>query len=93
MGVAIQGLFPELNVDPKLFAVVGMAAYFTAVVQAPLTAIVLIIEMTSNYVLILPLFIACFTALLIANWLGIPPVYEALLASDLRKDRRQERVC
>ncbi len=87
VGVAIQLLFPELNVDSKLFAVVGMAAYFSGVVQAPLTAIVLIIEMTSNYSLILPLFIACFTALLIANWLGNPPVYEALLENDLRKDR------
>lgn len=86
-GVAIQSLFPELNVDARLFAVVGMAAYFSGVVQAPLTAIVLIIEMTSNYALILPLFIACFTALLIANWLGSPPVYEALLENDLRKER------
>lgn len=87
VGVAIQMLFPELNVDPKLFAVVGMAAYFSGVVQAPLTGIVLIIEMTGNYALILPLFIACFTALLMANGLGSSPVYEALLENDMRNDR------
>jgi CIC family chloride channel protein len=80
-------LFPELNVDIKLFAVVGMAAYFSGVVQAPLTGIVLIIEMTENYALILPLFIACFTALLIADWLGSQPIYEALMENDLRQDR------
>lgn len=89
VGVAIELFFPELNVDARLFAVVGMAAYFSGVVQAPLTGIVLIIEMTSDYALILPLFIACFTALLIANWLGCPPVYEALLENDLRKERIQ----
>ncbi len=83
----IQRLFPELNVDPKLFAVVGMAAYFTGVVHAPLTGIVLIIEMTGNYALIMPLFVACFSALIFADWLGVMPIYEALLENDLRKER------
>ncbi len=85
VGAVIQMIFPELNVDTGMFAVVGMAAYFSAVVQAPLTGIVLIIEMTQNYALILPLFIACFAALVIANSLGCPPVYEALLQNDLKK--------
>jgi CIC family chloride channel protein len=74
-------------VDANLFAIVGMAAYFSAVVQAPLTGIVLIIEMTQNYSLILPLLIACFIALIIADWFGCPPVYEALLEKDLQKNR------
>ncbi len=87
VGLVIQLIFPELNVDTGMFAVVGMAAYFSGVVQAPLTGIVLIIEMTQNYALIMPLFLACFTALIIADWFGCPPVYEALLALDLQKDR------
>ncbi|WP_445371335.1 H(+)/Cl(-) exchange transporter ClcA [Methylomonas sp. HW2-6] len=68
-------------VDPRLFATVGMAAFFTGVVQAPLTAIVLIIELTGNYALILPLFVACFMALLIAGWLKTSPIYDALMKS------------
>jgi CIC family chloride channel protein len=56
------------------------------VIQAPLTGIVLIIEMTQNYALIMPLFIACFTALVIAEGFGCPPVYEALLENDLKKN-------
>jgi CIC family chloride channel protein len=86
VGATTQMLFPELNVDTTMFAVVGMAAYFSGIVQAPLTGIVLIIEMTENYALILPLFIACFTALLIADWFGSQPIYEALLKNDLQKD-------
>ena len=89
-GETIRLLVPELNADSKLFAVVGMAAYFTGVVHAPLTAIVLIIEMTGNYTLILPLFIACFSALLAADCAGNLPLYEALLDNDLRKDRCKE---
>lgn len=87
LGMSGQMLFPASGIDPKLFAVVGMAAYFTGVVHAPLTGIVLIIEMTGNYTLILPLFVACFSALLVSDWLGILPIYEALLENDLRKDR------
>lgn len=87
VGESIRLLLPGLNVDSRLFAVVGMAAYFTGVVHAPLTAIVLVIEMTGSYTLILPLFIACFSALLAADWAGNLPLYEALLENDLRKDR------
>ncbi len=87
VGETTQRLFPGFNIDSSLFAVVGMAAYFTAVVHAPLTGIVLIIELTGNYALVLPLFIACFSTLLIADWLGNLPVYEASVGNDLRKDR------
>ncbi|MDD2725100.1 MAG: hypothetical protein PHH59_13910 [Methylovulum sp.] len=45
--------------------------------------------MTGNYALILPLFVACFTALLITDWLESPPVYEALLENNLRKEQIQ----
>jgi CIC family chloride channel protein len=77
-------LFPQLLLEPNAFAVVGMAAYFTGVVRAPLTGIVLMIEMTGNYGLILPLFVACFSSLLIADELNDLPIYEALLERDLR---------
>src|SRR5262249_62323804 len=71
---------------PGAFAVVGMAAYFAAIVRAPLTSIVLIIEMTNTYAQILPLFVACFTAYAVADWLGDEPIYEALLERDLRRE-------
>ena len=75
--------FAGMDVDPRVFAVVGMAAYFTGVVRAPLTGIVLIIEMTGNYGLVLPLFSACFAALTTADALHDLPIYEALLERDL----------
>ena len=84
VGSVLQLLFPGLDIDPKLFAVAGMASYFTGVVQAPLTGIVLLIEMTGNYTVILPLFVACFTAQLVADLLGVVPIYDALTENDLR---------
>jgi CIC family chloride channel protein len=78
-------LFPHLVPVPAIFAVVGMAAYFTAIVRAPLTGIVLVIEMTGNYAQMLPLLVACFCAYIVAEQLGELPIYEKLLERDLMK--------
>lgn len=74
---------PTANVGPAVFAVVGMAAYFTAIVRAPLTGVVLILEMTGNYEQMLPLLISCFFAYAVAEYLKDLPIYEVLLERDL----------
>lgn len=80
-------LSPGLGEYATTFAVVGMAAYFTAIVRAPLTGIVLIVEMTGNYSLVLPLLVASLTAYGVADFLGDRPIYEALLERDLLRTR------
>ncbi|MER7761590.1 chloride channel protein [Streptomyces sp. NPDC097619] len=60
------------------FAAVGMAALFTGVVRAPLTGIVLVLEMTANAALLLPLLLACAAATLTATRLGSAPLYDTL---------------
>lgn len=60
-----------------------MAAAFASIVRAPLTGIVLIIEMTGHYELILPLMVASFTSAIVADELFVPPVYDALLELQL----------
>jgi H+/Cl- antiporter ClcA len=50
--------FPYLAERPAAFAVVGMAAFFTAVVRAPVTGIVLLTEMTGCFTLLLPMLLA-----------------------------------
>jgi CIC family chloride channel protein len=83
VGLLAHWLVPTAADSPAVFAVVGMAAYFTAIVRAPLTGIVLIVEMTGNYSLVLPLLAACLTAYGVADFLKDRPVYEALLERDL----------
>ncbi len=78
-------LLPNIVPIPAVFAVVGMAAYFTAIVRAPLTGIMLIVEMTGNYSQMLPLLVSCFCAYAIAEALQDIPIYEALLESDLQR--------
>jgi CIC family chloride channel protein len=83
VGEAAVTLYPALVASPGAFAVVGMAAFFAAVVRAPLTGLVLIIEMTGSYALMLPLLLACFCAYVVAESFGVAPLYEALLERDL----------
>lgn len=87
VGQLAAALAPELAPQPAVFAVVGMAAYFTAIVRAPLTGIVLIVEMTGNYEQMLPLLVSCFCAYGVAELLRELPIYEALLERDLQRDQ------
>ena len=81
---------PALAQTPAAFAVVGMAAAFSAIVRAPLTGIVLILEMTNNYQQLFALLVACMIAFLIAERLRNKPIYEALLEYDLEHSGTQQ---
>lgn len=77
--------FPALADTPAAFAVVGMAATFAAIVRAPLTGVVLILEMTNNYEQLFPLLVACMLAFIVAERFHNRPIYEALLEYDLER--------
>lgn len=85
IGQISHQIAPQVVPYPGVFAVVGMAAYFTAIVRAPLTGIMLILEMTGNYAQMLPLLVSCFCAYAVAETLKDLPIYEALLERDLRQ--------
>jgi len=80
---------PAIAPEPGVFAVVGMAAYFAAIVRAPLTGVVLIVEMTGDYQQMLPLLISCFCAYAVAEMMKDLPICEALLERDLVRDGTQ----
>ena len=77
-GTLCRQAHPGLDAPPEAFAVVGMAAFFTGVVRAPVTGIVLIIEMTASFTMLLPMLGACFAAMLVPTLLGDPPIYDSL---------------
>jgi chloride channel protein, CIC family len=78
VGAGVHAVLPEWAVFPETFAVIGMGALFTATVRAPLTGIVLMIELTGQYEYMLPLLVSCLAAYGIAEALGNRPIYEAL---------------
>jgi CIC family chloride channel protein len=89
-GIFYHQWFPDLAVNPTALSVVGMAAFFTAVVRAPLTGIILVTEMTASFTLLLPMLAACFTALLVPTLLGNPPIYDSLRERTLRIQEREK---
>ncbi|HVZ64120.1 MAG TPA: H(+)/Cl(-) exchange transporter ClcA [Opitutaceae bacterium] len=64
--------------QPEAFAVIGMGGLLTAIVRAPLTGIVLMIELTGKYDFMLPLLACCLVAYGVAEGLRDTPIYEAL---------------
>lgn len=79
-GTLNHALLPSLVPSPLAFAVAGMAAFFTATIRAPLTGIVICLEMTGCYPLFFPMLAACLGAYLLPTLLKVPPLYDALAA-------------
>jgi CIC family chloride channel protein len=69
-----------MHVAPPAFAMVGMAAVLAGAVNAPLTAIILLFEMTNDYLIILPLMFAVVVSGLITQRLVHGSVYSIALA-------------
>jgi len=65
LGILFYYLFPTQISDPMVFALVGMGAFFAGIARAPLTCILMTIEMTSDYFLIIPLMLSCTISYLI----------------------------
>jgi H+/Cl- antiporter ClcA len=76
VGRWIASLFPGIPPGPVIL--LGMAAYFAGVVQAPLTAAVIVMEMTANPGMRLPLLAAAFLGFAVARLLNPSPLYRAL---------------
>ena len=87
-GTVMDQLVPGLSLFPASFALVGMAAVLAGTIHAPLTAILLLFEMTNDYRIILPLMFAVTVSLFISQRLQRDSVYMLGLA---RKGIRIER--
>ena len=88
---AIFGKFfiDYLGYDSALFynfVILAMAGYFTAIVRAPITGVVLIIEMTGSFNHLLSLTVVSLIAYVIADFVKSPPIYDALLENLVKGD-------
>lgn len=66
------------------YMILGMVAFFTGAVKAPVTAVVLILEMTANVNHLGGLVLVSFSALIASELMGSRPVYAVLLERILR---------
>ena len=61
-GSSVHFIFPTLSASAETYSVVGMGAVAGAVMQAPLTNILMLFELTNDYTLILPIMATCIAA-------------------------------
>jgi len=74
-GVVVNSLFPGVTASSGAYALVGMGGMVAAATHAPITAILIIFELTSEYTIILPLMITCIISTLLATYLKKGNIY------------------
>ncbi len=81
--------------SPTTYALAGMGGFFSAVSKVPITAIVIVFEMTTDFNLVLPLMIVSVTSYLVADQLVPGSLYDKLLLLNgikIEKDATREGV-
>ncbi|MGW8181532.1 MAG: chloride channel protein, partial [bacterium] len=79
-GGLIHNSFPEISALPGAYALVGMAAVFAGAARAPISAIIILFEMTGDYRIILPLMLSTVIATALAGFLDPESIYTRKLS-------------
>lgn len=79
LGTIFNYIWPDIAVVPAAYALVGMGAVFAGSAQAPITAIIMLFEMSNDYRIILPLMIACIISAVITRSLYPANIYTVKL--------------
>ena len=86
VGGAVGGverlLFPHLTGPLGAYALVGMGALFAGILRAPMTSVFLVLEVSGNYAIILPVIISTALAYLISRSLQPTPIFDLLSRQD-----------
>ncbi|MBN1313840.1 MAG: chloride channel protein [Anaerolineales bacterium] len=73
-------LFPNITAPAGAYAMVGMAAFFSGAAHAPVTAILILFEMTGDYRIILPLMLATVMSTLVSRIISRESIYTLKLS-------------
>lgn len=93
IGIGAGALFPTITAPSGGYALVGMAAFLAAATHSPITAFLLLFELTGDYHIILPLMLSCSVSTLVAKMLREESIYTLQLVRrgiDVR--RREENI-
>jgi CIC family chloride channel protein len=74
-GYAIHQLFPNITASSGAYALVGMGAVVACTTHGPITAIIMIFELTGDYMIVLPLMVSCIISTFISTSLEDGSIY------------------
>ena len=70
IGHGTHDLFPAMHIDPKAYAVVGMGSFFAGLLRSPIAAVLIVVELTRDYELIVPLMLGVSLAVAVSRRLS-----------------------
>ena len=79
LGMIFNQFWPDIAPIPAAYALVGMGAVFAGSAQAPMTAFIMLFEMSNDYHIILPLMITCIISAAVARGLYPGSIYTVKL--------------
>jgi CIC family chloride channel protein len=79
-GTVVHGIFPEVTAPPDAYGIVGMGAVVGGTTHGPLTAMLILFEMTGDYKIILPLMMSCIMSSLASGQLLKESIYTLKLS-------------
>jgi CIC family chloride channel protein len=81
VATGLNHLMPHVSLDVHSFAIVGMAAFFAGAARVPLATMMMVLEMTGGYELLVPALLAVLLSFLIEGLITLkaryPSLYEA----------------
>lgn len=86
LGYIVASIFNifGFHVDVVVMAMIGMGAFLASVARTPITAVVMVFEMTAGYTHILPIMLSAAIADLIAEKLNHRPIYASLIVNQVK---------
>ncbi|MBV9088209.1 MAG: chloride channel protein [Acidobacteriaceae bacterium] len=82
VGDVERHFFPHLTGTVGAYALVGMGTAFAGILRAPMTSVFMILEVSGNYEIVLPVIISNTIAYLISRSVQRTPIFEVLSRQD-----------
>ncbi|MGC9222353.1 MAG: chloride channel protein [Terracidiphilus sp.] len=97
VGGAEHALLPHLAWSPGTYALVGMGVLFAGFLRAPMTSVFMVLEVSGNYSIIVPVILANTIAYLISRTLMPVPIFDVLSRQDgmdlpSMEEQREENI-
>lgn len=95
LGGVISVIFMKMGMSPEfcdMLIIICMSVFFTTIVKAPITGIVMVFELTGQFANFLPVLLGVATGYLVSMLFRLEPIYEKSLSAFISEEKLYENV-